>query len=235
MRFPARLVVRISVMNFKVSWKSWFATNRVLVALLFGGVLLPLVVFGAIAEDVWGREILRPDNPILLWAHGHANAQRNSLMLAITNIGSPPLMLAMCGAVAGFLLLKKRRVDLLFFLVSTVGAGLLNLAAKRVFGRARPDLWLSIDPRSDFSFPSGHAMGTMALFAAVLVLLWPTRWRVPFLAMGAIVVFAVGLSRVYLGVHFPSDVLGGWLASLAWVVGLALIRRAHCNRTSSTR
>lgn len=208
----------------------WLLENRVLVALLFGGVLLPLLAFGAIAEDVWDKETLRGDDPILLWAHSRANPQLDRLMLAITHIGSPPLMFSMYAAVAWFLWAKKRRGDLWFFLVSVSGAGLLNLVAKRFFNRARPDLWLSIDPRSDFSFPSGHAMGTMALFTALCVLTWPTKRRWPVLATGAIVVFFVGLSRIYLGVHFPSDVLCGWLASLSWVLGLHLIRRTRLRR-----
>ena len=212
--------------------QSWLIANRVRVILLFAGVLLPLLVFGALAEDIWDRETLRFDDPLLWRAHSWANPQLDRLMLAITHIGSPPLMLAMCGATALFLLLRKRRGDVAFFLASTIGAGLLNLAAKRIFDRARPDLWLSIDPRSDLSFPSGHAMGTMALFAALCVLAWHTRWRWIVLATAVLVVSAVGFSRVYIGVHFPSDVLCGWLASLSWVLGLHLIRRMRPRRSA---
>lgn len=215
------------------SWtraQNWIVENRARVLLLFAGVLLPLLVFGALAEDIWEKETLRGDAPILLWAHSRANPQLDRWMLAITHIGSPPLMFSMCGLIALFLWAKKRRGDLTFFLAATIGAGLLNLAAKRIFGRARPDLWLSIDPRSDLSFPSGHAMGTMALFVAVVILLWPTKARAPVLVFGGALVFLVGLSRVYIGVHFPSDVLCGWLASLAWVVGLHLIRRMRSRR-----
>lgn len=213
--------------------QNWLLKNRVRVLLLFCGVLLPLLVFGAIAEDIWDKETLRPDAPILSWAHSWANPQIDRWMLTITHVGSPPLMFSMCGLTALFLWMKKRRGDTIFFLVATTGAGLLNLAAKRIFGRARPDLWLSIDPRSDFSFPSGHAMGTMALFAALCVLAWPTRWRWLAITTSVFVVCAVGLSRVYLGVHFPSDVLGGWLASLSWVLGLHLIRRMRPRRSES--
>lgn len=212
---------------------NWLRLNRVLVALLFVGVLLPLLAFGALAEDIWDKETLRGDDPILLWAHSWQSSQLDRLMLAITHIGSPPMMFSMCAAIAVFLWVKKRRGDLTFFLASTIGAGLLNLIAKRFFDRARPDLWLSIDPRSDFSFPSGHAMGTMALFTALCVLTWKTKWRWPVLAGSATVILFVGLSRIYLGVHFPSDVLCGWLASLAWVLGLHLIRRMRPRRNES--
>ncbi len=73
------------------------------------------------------------------------------------------------------------------------------------------------------AFPSGHATGSFALATAVAVLAWPTRWRLAVIAGGALFVVAVGLSRLYLGVHFPSDILAGWCVALAWV---ALLRIA---------
>lgn len=223
-------------MNSEVSgWKTWLRANRVLVAVLFCTILLPMLVFGKIADEVVEREAIGFDLPIQLWAHSYQTSSRDSWMLAISMFGSPGLMALFCGVASFGLWMKKRRADLAFFLVATIGAGLLNQIGKLGFRRARPDLWTPIDPRQDFSFPSGHAMGTMALFAAILVLLWPTRWRVPFLILGGIFVFLVGLSRVYLGVHFPSDVLCGWLASLAWVLGLHLIRRSREKKLSSTR
>jgi undecaprenyl-diphosphatase len=75
-------------------------------------------------------------------------------------------------------------------------------------------------PESTFSFPSGHAMQSMAVGAALVILLWETRWRYVALLLSASFVLAVGLSRIYLGVHYPSDILAGWAASVAWVVGL---------------
>ena len=211
-------------------WKSWLSANRVLVVSLFFAVLLPMLVFGKIAHEITEREAIGFDLPIQLWAHSYENPSLDAWMLAFSMFGSPGLMALFCGAASFYLWMKQRRADLLFFLVATIGAGLLNQIGKLSFRRVRPDLWMSIDPRQDFSFPSGHAMGTMALFAAVLVLLWPTKWRAPFLVFGAIFVFLVGLSRIYIGVHFPSDVLCGWLASLSWVVGLSLIRRAHSTK-----
>ena len=102
---------------------------------------------------------------------------------------------------------------------------LISTVSKLIFGRARPELWESIVSESTYSFPSGHAMASMATVAALLVL-YRRRSALPWIAMaGVIYVIAIGFSRLYLGVHYPSDVLAGWAASIAWVVGIAALMR----------
>jgi undecaprenyl-diphosphatase len=113
---------------------------------------------------------------------------------------------------------RRHAREALFAALATGGSALLNVAAKHAFARARPDLWLSIAPETTYSFPSGHAMGSMTLGAVAVLLAWRTRWRWPVLAASAVGVLLVGLSRVYLGVHYPSDILAGWAAALAWAV-----------------
>jgi membrane-associated phospholipid phosphatase len=119
------------------------------------------------------------------------------------------------------LLALRHRGNALFWAVAMGGTGVLNSGAKLFFRRERPELWLSPAPEHTYSFPSGHAMGSMALVAALAVLAWPTRWRWWAIILGGAFTLSVGFSRVYLGVHFPSDVVAGWSASLAWVLGLS--------------
>jgi len=191
--------------------------------ILFVGVLIPLWIFGQLAEDVIDRDQFGFDEPILLFMYNNATPLFDQIMLFFSLIGYRFGVVPVDILVFLFFLQRRRWGDLLFWGIAVGGAALLNLGAKYSFGRVRPDLWLSIAPETTFSFPSGHAMGSMALVAAVVVLTWPTRWRWLTLILGSIFVFMVGVSRVYLGVHYPSDILAGWAASLAWVIGVSMV------------
>jgi undecaprenyl-diphosphatase len=194
--------------------------------LLFAGIAIPLYVAASLARDVLAREPLPFDEPILTLVHAQASPALDRVMLFLSLVGLRfgVLPLAVVVAIA---LARRRDWNLFLFWTAAVGgAGVLNFIAKRGFGRARPDLWLSLAPETTFSFPSGHAMASMAFVAALCVLAWGralVRWWVA--SIGALFVIAVGLSRVYLGVHYPSDIVAGWAASLAWVLGAHLILR----------
>jgi undecaprenyl-diphosphatase len=202
---------------------SWITRHFAALLMLFVGVFVPLVVFGMLAETVIEKEVFSFDLPILTFVHGHASPVLDTLMAFITRAGSAWVLIPVITLVFGFLQWKNRRFDAAFWTLGVVGAALLNLFCKHIFGRERPALWVSPLPESTFSFPSGHAMESMAVATALIVLLWNTRWRALVLSVGIPYVFLVGLSRLYWGVHYPSDVLAGWAASLAWVVGLKII------------
>lgn len=201
----------------------WIWAHRLRLILLFACVLIPLWIFGALAEDVLEREHFGFDVPILMFMHNQATPLLDQIMLFFSLIGYRLGVVPVDIVVFLFFVQRRRWGDALFWAIAVGGAALLNLGAKHSFGRIRPDLWLSIAPETTFSFPSGHAMGSMALAAAVLVLAWPTRWRWLVLILGSFFVLMVGLSRVYLGVHYPSDILAGWAASLAWVIGVSQV------------
>jgi membrane-associated phospholipid phosphatase len=192
-----------------------------LLLLLFFGVGLPLVAFGDLAEDVYDRGGIGWDEPILRYVHHHSSPARDAAMTFISDIGHLYGVVPLAVLIVVGLLVARRRGNALFFAVAMVGAGTLNRSAKMFFRRDRPDLWLSPSPEHTYSFPSGHAMGSMAFVAALAVLAWPTRWRWWAIVLGGVFTGLVGFSRVYLGVHFPSDVVAGWSASLAWVLGLS--------------
>ncbi|HEX8464406.1 MAG TPA: phosphatase PAP2 family protein [Abditibacterium sp.] len=196
------------------------APNFWAVAALFCGVLLPLVVLGKIADNVHDGDSFSFDDQILLFFHQFASIKRDSLVMHFTDLGRVQWMVPFCILVTAGLWISRRRSQAKFFALSSAGAAVLNVAAKLFFGRDRPALWTSPAPETDFGFPSGHAMVSMAVMLALAILLWPTRYRWPMTLFAVFFVTSIGLTRLYLGVHYPTDVLGGWCAALAWVGGL---------------
>lgn len=201
---------------------------------LFVLVGLPLAVFGTLAKDVWDDGGLVWDTPILRWAYAQGTPGRDAAMAFISDVGHAHGVLPLAAVIFVALLVVRRRGNALFLAVAIVGAGALNQGAKLFFRRDRPDLWLSPSPAPEhtYSFPSGHAMGSMALVAALAVLAWPTRWRWWAIVVGGAFTLLVGFSRVYLGVHYPSDVAAGWCASLGWVLGVSHIAYGRAGKPS---
>jgi membrane-associated phospholipid phosphatase len=185
--------------------------------LLFIGALLPLWGFAGLAEEVHEGEPLFFDEPILRFAHDMASAGFNRVFLLFSVLGYQgvvPTDILLVAALAA----KRRAREGLFAGIALGGSALLNLTTKQLFARVRPSLWESIAPEGTYSFPSGHAMGSMTLAWVCVLLAWRTPWRVPVTAVAVGFTALVGLSRVYLGVHYPSDILAGWTAASVWAV-----------------
>ena len=94
---------------------------------------------------------------------------------------------------------------------------------KAIFIRPRPEEWTRIVEETNYSFPSGHAMSSAALAFALIVVTWRTRWRWPVVVVMALYTMMIGLTRLYLGVHYPTDIIGGWFVSAAWVAIVVLM------------
>lgn len=195
--------------------------------LVFLGIALPLSLFSELAEEIHEADPLGFDEPLLRWAEQSASPSLDQAMLLGSELGYawgvvPLVLLVFAGLlVAGHV----RRA--IYFGIAVGGSALLNLVAKAVFMRERPSLWLSLAPEHSYSFPSGHAMGAMSVSAAIALMLWHTRWRWPALLLGMAFTLWVGSSRVYLGVHYPSDILAGWAAALAWVSAVYVVVRPN--------
>ena len=194
--------------------------------LWFACLLLPLWGFAALVGEVHEKKVFPFDAPILTMLHAVATPTLDHLFVLMTRLGYSWGVVPLDVIFLLLFVLLRRFRDALFFGIAVIGSGVLNIVAKNHFARMRPDLWLSITPETTYSFPSGHAMGSATLGVAVILLCWPTRWRWPVTIVSLIFVLLVGVSRVYLGVHYPSDILAGWTAAIAWTFGMyALVDR----------
>lgn len=191
--------------------------------LVFAGLLVPLWGFAELADEIRERQAIVFDAPILRFARAASNTGLDQAFLWISNAGYSHFVVPFDLALVIGLTLLRRFREATFAGIALGGAGLLNLAAKHAFARQRPALWDSIAPEATFSFPSAHAMGSAALVCVVVLLAWHTRWRWAAVVIGVPFVALVGFSRVYLGVHFPSDVLAGWAAASAWTAAVYLV------------
>ncbi|GAA5514577.1 hypothetical protein Dcar01_03333 [Deinococcus carri] len=193
---------------------------------LFLGILLPLVIVGFIAEEVLEQERIAFEAPFLLALHAHATPFLDRLALLFTTLGGVTVIAPVSALILLGLWLRRRSLAL-FWAVGVAGAALLDLVMKLIFHRPRPELWPRLVQENDFGFPSGHSMYSAAFVTALILLTWrtPLRWLV--LVLGVLFSGAVGFSRLYLGVHYPTDVLAGWLSGLAWVLGVYSVLRPY--------
>lgn len=182
------------------------------------------------AADLWIRNLI----------HGHAGPGLTAVMIGASRWGAPRV-LALFGVVASVVFLTQAwRRGAVLLLIVMAGAGILDVMLKQLYGRTRPlplfDFYPS--PRS-YSFPSGHALFATCFFGGVAVLAShrvrrPAAriaiWLAAFLAVALI-----GISRIYLGVHYPSDVLGGLAAGTVWVGTVALGDRLAEHRRRRAR
>lgn len=199
--------------------------RRLLIAtVLYWG---PIAVLAVLADEVPENDTLHLDAQVLQFIHGISSPWLDTLMIQLTDLGGFGVVsLALAGGVA-YLVTKRRWRDSILLLAGVGGAMALNLVLKAHFQRARPEFWQHLVTETSFSFPSGHATMSMALAACAVLLLWRTRWRLLALVLGSIYVLVVGLTRMYLGVHFPTDILAGWCASLLWVLIVQAILAGH--------
>jgi undecaprenyl-diphosphatase len=168
-----------------------------------------------------------PDNPfdvaVIHWLGGIRNAhpQFTSFTVVLTQLGSIYATLGL-GLLATALLAIRTRYRTAILLATTVIVERLTVdGLKLVIGRPRPDFDFLPVVTSSSSFPSGHSANSMAAFVAVAMMAAPIAWRRPALAAAIVLSLIIGMTRIFLGVHWPSDVIGGWAWGLL-VVALAL-------------
>lgn len=223
----------------KHAFPFWEFLRRILQAhgrsllLLLLGVGLPLFLFESLAMTVWRNQGgFLWDEPILLAIHQTTSPELTQLAVTLTQLGGFKAGVVLSSGLSLVLLLRRRWRSFLYLILATGGSGLINRVAKSFLHRVRPNLWESAAPELDFAFPSGHATVTMTVVVALIILTWGTRFCWLICLGGGSFVLAIAWTRLYLGVHFPSDILAGWLVSIAWAVGVALVIRPHLTQVA---
>ncbi|WP_146174883.1 phosphatase PAP2 family protein [Umezawaea tangerina] len=146
-----------------------------------------------------------------------------AVMKALSTIGSAPVYFAVFAVLVAWLLHRRRRGLAAFVAVTEAGGAVLNELVKTVVHRARPVVADPVAHASGLSFPSGHAQSAVVSYSLLLLLFWNSagrRWRPVAVAVAAVVVLGIGLSRTALSVHYVSDVLAGYALGAAWVVAM---------------
>jgi len=248
-RLLAKLLARSArATHFVSTTQERFKNYLPVAAIVIAGLLFTAWAGDAfidLAEKVHGNNaaLQKIDTSIHDWAVTERTAGATTFFTIMTIIGGPVGLAVLLTIVAIILAIRRRWSWLIYLVVTAGGGGLLNLELKRYFARARPIAAEMLRRANGYSFPSGHAMGSAVAFGALAYLAfraiksWPAKTAV--MALSYTLVASIALSRVYLGVHWISDVLAGVTVGTVWVTTttvayetLRRIRRLRGDRIS---
>ncbi len=234
---------------FKFLNETWNADGPV--RALFAAAVVSLLIFAIITLGVASGVTLNFDRSVM---HAFRSGTDSlSTMIGppwmqemardVTALGSFSILIVLLLSIGGFLCLIRQRQFALFLIVVVVGGAVLSNVLKFVIGRPRHELFPLGARVFSNSFPSDHAALSMITYMTLGALLAHTMTsraaRIYVVAVAALLAFMIGASRVYLGVHYPTDILAGWSLGAAWALGCWIImmrlQRAHHNGLSGIR
>jgi membrane-associated phospholipid phosphatase len=187
------------------------------------GLLICLVTLLGLSwlfQEVWEKEAFGFDTALLLALHQWANPVLDQVMLSLTRLGDPKFVVVIVVLSLGVLLWKRQRTEAKIFAIACLGALILNQGLKLFFAKPRPQLWTPLISERSFSFPSGHALGSLVLYgflAYLLAIKFPklSRWIYSFTI---VLITGIGISRLYLGVHWFTDIVAGYAVGFLWLM-----------------
>jgi membrane-associated phospholipid phosphatase len=235
---------RSSVLLLRSGLKKWSDKNAGWSAVVLHLPLILILVVGGVAAfaagDAFGdlaerfrltdSRIFHIDQAVNLWFRSERFHGLTILLIGMTDLGGP-IGMGIIAVVVTILLVRKERASATYMIVTGIGGVLLNVGLKLLYARARPDVDTAIAVAQGNSFPSGHAMGSLIILGAIgyLILRQNFTWKLKSVLLAAImtVILLVGISRVYLGVHWSSDILAGWCAGTVWLATTTVAFEMH--------
>ena len=204
----------------------WLADRLTVVAVAWLAAALAISAFVVwafieLTDEVVEGESRAFDRIVLLWIHSTFPGWLEGPIRIITALGYYWVVVPLLAVAVAFFYRKGWRLSAVLLVVSTAGSIVLTTVLKGVFERARPELFDSGYQATFYSFPSGHATVAVGFYGMLTLVLayrlrGTARWAL--VILGILVVLLIGFSRLYLGVHYPTDVLAGYLAALLWLI-----------------
>ncbi len=195
-----------------------------------GICVLVIYAIAELSDEVLEKEAFAIDKAILLFIHRFANPLLDTLMVSITRLGDPKVVVPMTLIIIGLLFWQRHRVEAQIFALDAMGGAVLSYVLKLAFNKPRPQLWESPIRETTFSYPSGHALGSMVLYgflSYIFATMYP-RYAKWFYGIATALIISIGMSRLYLGVHWPTDIVAGYGIGFLWItVCITLLRLAR--------
>jgi len=192
--------------------------------------LLGVVAFAQLADEMGEGDTAGFDALVRDGVHSFATPLLTQLAVFFSFVGDWPFLTVLGLVIFAFLLYIKWKREALIFMITNVGELVLNITLKGFYQRARPEPLVDYALPPSYSFPSGHALGAFCFFG---ILAWimaanadTTRGKLALYLIAGLLVLAIGLSRIYLGVHYPSDVAAGYLIAAVWTLTVIFADRS---------
>ncbi len=195
--------------------------------LLLVGLAASLVVTYGLVElhdEILEASFRHWDQAIQSWVHGLASPMLTQVMLGLSWIGSPYALVPAVALAAGLLWWRRMKDDAVLVIAAALGGVALNEVMKLYFKRLRPDVAWAFVHENSFSFPSGHSVLAMVMYGVIVYKtqdkLRSKRAKAALVVGALLMVMGIGASRVYLGVHYPSDVAAGYFVGAVWLAAV---------------
>jgi membrane-associated phospholipid phosphatase len=199
-------------------------------------VVICTLILGWLCQQVWQKSSWQLETNILLNIHQWANPVLDQIMLSITSLCDPEFVVIIVMLTTAWFLWRRKLTEVTILTLACFGALILNEGMKLLFSRPRPTLWPSLLHETTFGFPSGHALGSIVLYG--LLAYFYASYR-PHHAKGiylcsVLLIGSIGFSRLYLGVHYPTDIIAGYIMGWLWLMACICFLRLQTPRASTS-